>query len=207
MSKGTIVALILRHGSTSLNAQNCYRSWVNVFLSDEGIQQAHAAAKFLKSAKLKQIISSPLTRALSTAELIAREHNLGVQQDGGLFPWHLGMFSGLDKEQNNPALRLFVHNPYVCIPGGESLEDFEQRQFSFWKDALLNARSTGLTLFVTHTSDVTALVNFTEGNEIGEPEFGESVQPGGVAAIYWDGKRYTVEPIFGGEEEAVFGGS
>jgi broad specificity phosphatase PhoE len=95
----------------------------------------------------------------------------------------------------------------VQIPGGESLEDFEQRQFAFWKEALARARTTGLTLFVTHTSDVTALVNFTENNESVEPEFGESVKPGGVGAIYWDGKKHCLEPIFGGEEAAVFGGS
>ena len=204
---GTLVGLVLRHGSTFLNESNCYRSWVNIPLSDEGIQQAHAAARFLQKAPIKQIISSPLQRARTTAEIVAAKHNLCVEQDGGLFPWHLGMFSGLDKEQNNPALRLFVLNPFVQIPGGESLEDFEQRQFAFWKEALARARTTGLTLFVTHTSDVTALVNFTEGNDSVEPEFGESVKPGGVGAIYWDGKNHCVEPIFGGEEAAVFGGS
>jgi probable phosphoglycerate mutase len=176
-------------------------------LDDEGIQEAHAAARFLQKAPIKQIISSPLQRARTTAEIVAAKHNLYVQQDGGLFPWHLGIFAGLNKDQNNAALRLFVHSPYVCIPGGESLEDFEQRQFSYWKEALANAQATGLTLFVTHTSDVTALVNFTEGNENVEPEFGESVKPGGIAAIYWDGKKHCVEPIFGGEEEARFGGS
>jgi hypothetical protein len=117
------------------------------------------------------------------------------------------MFSGIDRDQNNPALRLFVHSPYVVIPGGESLEDFEQRQFAFWKEALTNAQATGLTLFVAHTSNCVALVNFTEGNENIEPELGDSVQPGGIEAIYWDGAKHSVEPIFGGEEDAVFGGS
>ena len=176
-------------------------------MDDTGIQQAHAAARFLQKAPLKQIISSPLTRARSTAEVVAATHSLYVQQDAGLFPWHLGMFSGLDRDQNNAALRLFVHNPYICIPGGESLEDFEQRQFSFWKEALANAQAAGLTLFVTHTSNCVALVNFTEGNEDVEPETGESVEPGGIEAIYWDGKKHCVEPIFGGSEDAVFGGS
>ena len=207
MSERKLVGLALRHGQTLLNFSNCFRGWSPIPLDDVGIQQAHAAAKFLEKAPIKQIISSPLPRARTTAEITASKHGLYVQQDGGLLPWHVGMFGGLDRDQNNPALRLFVHNPYVVIPGGESLEDFEQRQFAFWKDALTNAQSAGLTLFVAHTSNCVALVNFSEGNEDVEPEVGDSVQPGGIEAIYWDGTRYRVDPIFGGDEAAVFGGS
>ena len=207
MSKDLLIGFILRHGETALNATNCFRGWSPVPLDDKGIQQAHAAAKFLKSAALKAVISSPLPRAVTTAEIAASMHGLYVQQTGGLLPWHVGMFGGLDRDQNNPALRLFVHNPYIVIPGGESLEDFEQRQFAFWKEHLARARTTGLTLFVAHTSNCVALVNFSEGNEEVEPELGDSVQPGGVEAIYWTGTRHRVEPVFGGEEEAKFGGS
>lgn len=207
MNGQSLIGFILRHGETILNARDCYRGWSPVPLDDNGIQQAHAAAKFLKSARLKQIISSPLPRARTTAEITASAHGLYVQQDGGLLPWHVGMFGGLDRDLNNPALRLFVNSPYVVIPGGESLEDFEQRMFAFWKEGLANARATGLTLWVAHTSNCVALVNFSEGNESVEPELGDSVQPGGVEAIYWDGTRYWVEAIFGGEDEAVFGGS
>lgn len=207
MSDRTLVGLILRHGETELNRNNCFRGFSLVPLDDNGIQQAHAAAKFLKTAPLKQIISSPLPRAVTTASIVAAGHGLYVNQNGGLLPWHVGMFGGLDRDQNNPALRLFVQSPYVVIPGGESLEDFEQRMFAFWKEGLANARATGLTLWVAHTSNCVALVNFSEGNESVEPELGDSVQPGGVEAIYWDGTRYWVEAIFGGEDEAVFGGS
>jgi probable phosphoglycerate mutase len=207
MSQRTLVGLALRHGQTLLNKNDCYRGWSPVPLDDKGIQQAHAAEKFLRTAPIRQIISSPLPRAVSTAAIVAAKHGLYVQQTGDLLPWHVGMFGGLDREQNNPALRLFVHNPYVVIPGGESLEDFEQRQFAFWKDALATARPAGLTLYVAHTSNCVALLNFSEGNESVEPELGDSVQPGGIEAIYWDGSRHKVEPIFGGEENAVFGGS
>jgi probable phosphoglycerate mutase len=207
MSKGKLIGFILRHGETELNASNCFRGWSPVPLDDNGIQQAHAAAKFLQKAPLVRIVSSPLPRARTTAEIVASKHSLYVVQEGGLLPWHVGMFGGLDRDQNNPALRLFVQNPYIVIPGGESLEDFEQRQFAFWKEHLGLAKATGLTLFVAHTSNCVALVNFTEGNENVEPEVGDSVEPGGVEAIYWDGTRYKVEPIFGGDEQAVFGGS
>jgi len=203
-----LVALIARHGQTIANKTECFRGWIDFPLDDTGIKQAHDAQKFIHKFDLKYIICSPLCRATVTAEIIAKPHGIPVWQNSGLFPWRIGIFAGQPKEENNDALRLFVDNPYVRIPGGgESLDEYEERQFSFWKPALEGARKTGLTLFVAHTSNVTALVNFTEGAHEIEPEFGDSVKPGGVGAIYWDGKKHRVEPVFGGEEEACFGGS
>lgn len=205
---GKLVALIARHGQTVGNLQNLFRSWRDYPLDDTGISQAHKQAKYLAKAKIKRVVSSPLVRALHTAEIIASPHKLPVYQHRGLLPWNLGVFSGIDREENNDALRLFVENYGVKVPGGQSLEEFEGEKFLFFKNDLSLAHETGLTLYVSHTSVVIALVNCTDGARNAEPEMGgETVKPGGIAAIYWDGKRHKVEPVFGGEEEAVFGGS
>ncbi|MDE2102979.1 MAG: histidine phosphatase family protein, partial [Patescibacteria group bacterium] len=170
--------------------------------------QAYAMAKFLKKFQIKRIACSPLMRAFATAHIVGAEANVVPQETRDLFPWRLGIFTGLPKKDNQEALRLFVQSPLVSIPNGESLDDFEGRQFAFWAPALQASHtSSGLDLFVCHTSNVTALVNFTEGADNVEPEFGDSVKPGGVGAIYWDGKKHRVEPIFGEEEKAQFGGS
>ena len=201
----TLVALILRHGETELNANGSFRSWLDIPLNDDGIQQARDAAKFLKKFNIRHIITSPLLRAFVTADICSG--GTLVYQHRGLFPWRLGIFSGLPRDENQDALRLFVKSPNVSIPGGESLQDFEDRQFAFWETALRGARQNGLTLFVAHTSNVVALENFANDEDQGEPENSESVKPGGVAAIHWDGQYHRVEPIFGQPELAKFGGS
>ena len=203
----TLIGLILRHGETAVNAEGLFRSWSDPPLTDQGKQQAAAASKFLQKFPIKHVITSPLLRAFVTADYAAAPHGVRVFQHRGLFPWRLGIFTGLSKTEYQPALRLFVQNPEVCVPEGESLQDFEDRQYTFWTAALKMARKEGLTLYVAHTSNVTALENFTEGMEKTEPEFGESVKPGGVGAIYWNGKNHRLEPIFGQPEVAQFGGS
>ena len=203
----TLIGLILRHGETAANREGLFRSWSDPPLNDEGKRQAIAAAQFLKQFQIQHVISSPLLRAFVTADYAAAPHGLQVFQHRGLFPWRLGIFTGLAKDEYQPALRLFVQNPGVCVPEGESLSDFEDRQWAFWKAALEMARKGGLTLYVAHTSNVTALENFTEGMEEIEPELGESVKPGGVGAIYWNGSNHRVDVIYGQEEAAVFGGS
>lgn len=201
------MGFLLRHGSTELNEKKCFRSWLDIPLSDEGLQQARQAAQFLKKYPLKHVICSPLLRAFVTADIAAAPHKLQVFQHRGLFPWRLGIFSGLSKDENQGALRLFVRNPTISIPEGECLMDFESRQFAFWNAALKMARTAGLTLYVAHTSNVVSLQNFTQDGESLEPEDADTVKPGGVAAIYWNGKNHRVEPVFGQAEVAVFGGS
>lgn len=204
-----LVAYVLRHGQTALNASNCFRSWNDPALDKTGLEQAREARDFLKDKNLRHVISSPLLRAFVTADVAAGPHKLQVYQHRGLFPWRLGVFSGLRREGNNDALRLFVENAHVTVPNGESLLDFEARQFAFWKAALEMARVDGLTLYVAHTSNLVALESFTseDGRRV-EPELGsETVNPGGIAAIYWNGKSHRVDPVFGMVEVAKFGGS
>lgn len=198
-------ALVLRHGEASANAMGIFRSWLDVPLTDRGIEQAKAAARFLKRYPIKRIISSPLLRAFVTADIVAA--GLPVWQHRGLFPWRLGVFSGLPKDANQDALHLFVENPSVMLPGGESLEAFEDRQHAFWEAALKSSREIGLTLFVCHNSVVTALVNLTRGARDIEPVSGENIKPGGVAEVWYNGKNHEVRPVFGTAEVAQFGGS
>lgn len=206
--KERLVGLIARHGESSLNASNCFRSWLDVPLNRQGLDEAHAAAKFLEAYQVRQVICSPLLRAFVTADILAGPHKLHVTQHRGLFPWRLGIFSGLPKAENQAALRLFVKNPAVTVPSGESLTAFEDRQFAFWSAALKLARVQGLTLYVAHTSNVTALQSFCEDQPSGmEPEDTDTVRPGGVCAIWFDGKTHRVEPVFGQAEQAQFGGS
>lgn len=204
--KEKLVALILRHGETLLNAQNCYRSWIDVPLNDRGITQAEEAAKFLSKFPIKRVLCSPLLRAFVTADIAAKPHKLRVGQTRGLFPWRLGVFSGRSKKENQSALKLFVASRDVAIPDGESLNAFEDRQFAFFA-ASLGKGDQPLTLYVCHTSNVAALQNFTDEENRGEPEDSDMVQPGGVLAVYWDGKLHRAEPVFGAAEPAQFGGS
>jgi phosphohistidine phosphatase len=70
----------LRHGlaESSWNGDDFHRP-----LTDEGRTQMEKAAKTMKAVglELDRIFSSPLTRALETAELVARRLNLTVDED------------------------------------------------------------------------------------------------------------------------------
>ncbi|MCB9493297.1 MAG: histidine phosphatase family protein [Epsilonproteobacteria bacterium] len=61
----------IRHGQTDWNLQGLAAGQSDVELNKTGLQQAHDAATLLESTKFTNIASSPLKRALKTAEIIA----------------------------------------------------------------------------------------------------------------------------------------
>jgi broad specificity phosphatase PhoE len=68
-------------------------------LDETGRRQAEAAALRLKGEQVAAIYSSPLKRALQTAEPIAKQLKLAVQPLEGLIDIDFGSFQGLSSEE------------------------------------------------------------------------------------------------------------
>lgn len=63
----------IRHGQSELNAAGRYAGHTETPLTEEGRQQARAAGQLAKKHNIEYIISSPLGRALETAQIVAAE--------------------------------------------------------------------------------------------------------------------------------------
>ena len=64
--------ILVRHGETVWNVEKIYRGRTDVNLDEVGIKQAKLLGKYLSNWELEAIYSSPLKRALDTANIIAR---------------------------------------------------------------------------------------------------------------------------------------
>lgn len=132
-----LIAILARHGETTLNETNCFRSMLDPPLNSDGIADADRVAGIIsRKYKIYKITSSPLLRAIQTADTIAEKFGMKVKQDRGLLPWGLGFLAGRDKELYDPILQLYVSNPELEIPEGQSLRQFEERIEDFFKSAL-----------------------------------------------------------------------
>ena len=69
---------LVRHGETDHNAKKLLVSITYVPLNEKGREQARLLAKRLKNEQIDVIISSPLSRARETAEIIAEQHGKKV---------------------------------------------------------------------------------------------------------------------------------
>ena len=88
---------VIRHGETNFNKEQRISGQSDETLNEQGKKQALEFAHYLKEQKSAYdlIISSPLTRAKETAEIIAQELNLQVEYDDLLKERNFGELDGL----------------------------------------------------------------------------------------------------------------
>jgi broad specificity phosphatase PhoE len=145
--------ILARHGETVWNVEKIYRGRADVNLDEVGIKQAELLGKYLSNWKLEAIYSSPLKRALDTANIVARYQKIGVHVAEGFIDFDYGEWQSLPEEEVKrlyPALLNEWHNnPHkVRMPGGESLEDVRKRAIEVVDDVL--SKYHGNVVLVSH---------------------------------------------------------
>ena len=91
--------ILARHGETEWNVSEIFRGRIDVELNDTGSKQAQLLAEYLSQKKIEAVYSSPLQRALRTAEVIARHHKLEVAITPGLIDLDFGKWQGLSHQE------------------------------------------------------------------------------------------------------------
>jgi broad specificity phosphatase PhoE len=145
--------ILARHGETVWNVEKIYRGRTDVNLDEVGIKQAELLGKYLSNWELEAIYSSPLGRALDTANIIARYQKIGVHITEGLVDFDYGKWQSLPEQEVKrlyPTLHNEWHNnPHkVRMPGGESLEDVRMRAVEVVNDVL--SKYQGSAVLVSH---------------------------------------------------------
>jgi alpha-ribazole phosphatase len=127
---GTTVWLI-RHGIPEGMEGRCYGQY-DVGLSSEGFRQAESAAKRIQKETITRILSSPLRRAVETAQVFAKHHQLDVQVIDGFSEIHFGDLEGLQYEEiqtRYPSVfESWMTRPTETqFPNGETFEQLRTR--------------------------------------------------------------------------------
>jgi broad specificity phosphatase PhoE len=124
--------ILVRHGETEWNVDEIFRGRIDIELNETGIRQAELLAECLSKIKIEAIYSSPLKRAMKTAEIISGYHKLDVDIATGLIDFNFGKWQGLShQEVKDKYKELYAawtnHPEQVKTPGGESLDDVRKR--------------------------------------------------------------------------------
>jgi probable phosphoglycerate mutase len=125
--------VLVRHGQTAWNREERFRGRANLSLDGTGYAQAHAAARrILSSWRVAVVCSSPLPRAVQTAEAIANRCGVQVQPYASLIDMEFGEWQGLTPEEvaaGYPEQHgLWLATPQKArIPGGETLGAVRRR--------------------------------------------------------------------------------
>jgi broad specificity phosphatase PhoE len=124
--------LLVRHGETEWNAEEIFRGRADVNLNEKGFVQAKLLGEYLSNSRLEAVYSSPLQRALRTAETIARPHSLSVRTEPALVDLDYGEWQGMPLTEVKKIYKgLYIKwektPESVKFPGGEGLDDVKNR--------------------------------------------------------------------------------
>jgi len=124
--------ILIRHAETCWNAQRRLQGGgSDIALSDLGLKQAAKLALFLKNENMDAIISSPLKRALVTAQTVASQHQLPVKTHDGLKEIGVGELEGLPLSSLGSTfgqlLMEWWRRGSQRLPGGESVAELQKR--------------------------------------------------------------------------------
>ncbi len=132
---------LLRHGETAYNADgNRYCGRTDIDLTEKGTQQANLVNSQLKGMSFDAVYSSPLKRALYTAEIASGLKT--VQTDERIIEVDFGEWEGKTKEEfiaeNEGLWTDWMNNPGSTKAGatGENASDVVSRVDDFYKEML-----------------------------------------------------------------------
>lgn len=121
---------LIRHASCNGLGQTLWGRKQGVCLNEKGEMQAQRLANRFQNVTLNAIYSSPLERALQTADVLARNMNLEVKKSAAANEINFGEWTGKTFEElsrDEQWRRFNCHRSMTTIPGGESFLEVQTR--------------------------------------------------------------------------------
>lgn len=189
--------VMVRHGETDGQSSVRFHGSSDVPLSEEGREQARAAAARLRTEVFEVVLASPLRRSWEAAKIIAGDAPIRLESD--FREIHFGRWEGLTAEEieaSDPVLYRDwqARSPGFEYPGGERRKDFEERVSRGL--ARIDAGGARFALLVLHKGVIRTIAEQLLGSplEPGEPSLGGMVSASRTADGRWHRGRHSSNP-------------
>ena len=132
--------ILLRHGRTTANAGGVLAGWTpGVRLDETGLAQVQAVGERLAKVPLATVVSSPLERCRQTADAVAADRDLEVQDDERLGEARYGDWTGrtIKELAKDPLWKVVQQHPSAAVfpgPEGEGLAQMQARAVAAVRD-------------------------------------------------------------------------
>lgn len=180
---------LVRHGITDWHREGKLLGQRDIALNEEGLAQAEHAAEGVAGLQIAEVLSSPLLRALQTAEIIGKRTGIEIARDPRLVDFRVGKWEGMTYQQISASdeYQRFLADPFSeRIPGGESLQEVRRRAVSAIEQALEDNPTGEHICVVTHAGVIRVLLT----HYIGSPPANYHrirVSPGSVSVLSFAG--------------------
>lgn len=147
---------LIRHGESEGNLQRRIQGWQDFPLTNRGRRQAaRLAERLAEEAEIEAIITSPLARAATTAEIISAVLGLPIRYDDRLKEYNFGPIEGLTRDeirQQYPVVWAAwqLNEFWQPLPGEEGETTFEKRIQAAIDDIVANLDEDSAVAVVMH---------------------------------------------------------
>ena len=155
--------IFLRHGQAENNTKKILAGRSpGVDLTQVGIQQAEQSGKMLESLNISAIYSSPIDRALQTAEIVGNHCDLEPLTDDRLIELDMGKFTKMPYDEifakhGNVFLKFYEGSNEVSENGVETFANVQKRVFDM-VDFVVNKHKNENVVLVTHMDPIKAMI-------------------------------------------------
>jgi len=116
------VIYILQHGETEWNVADIYQGLKSSPFTERGRAQIRKAAQYFTDKNIEKLFSSPLERAVQTAEVVAKTIGLEIEIIPSFYEIDCGSFEGKSRQVYKKEKGIESK-----FPGGESFADVYKR--------------------------------------------------------------------------------
>lgn len=155
--------LLVRHGATTLSAEDRFAGSTDVALSDEGRHQAARLGARLADDAIAAVYCSPMRRTMETAAIIAADHQLPPVTRPGLREIDHGHWEGLTRQEverrfGDEYVR-WEEDPFTVAPsGGECGVDVMARALPVIR-AIIESHQGQNVLVVSHKATIRLVIS------------------------------------------------
>lgn len=178
--------IIFRHGQSEWNLQNKFTGWVDVELTEKGIQEAKNAGEKLKPYEFDYAYASDLKRAQNTLKLALEvaEKTVPTTFNQALNERMYGDLQGLDKTETakkfgDEQVKIWRRSFDIAPPNGESLKDTANRVIPYFQSEIEPKLKAGKNIVIAaHGNSLRALIMHLENmtpEQILEFEIGTAI--------------------------------
>lgn len=175
---GTIIYLT-RHGETEWNIEKRLQGRGDSPLTENGIQRAKELRDRIKNIDIDVIYSSPIKRALNTANILRGNKNIDIVTDDRLMEMCFGDYEGkkidiIQKENPNWDIKLIMQgNVEICSPNGENLKEVRERISKLMNKIIAENMGKSI-LIVTHGITLKALMYYFKDKDVNSEVMGQA---------------------------------
>lgn len=184
---------LLRHGQTDWNINFLLQGITDIPMNQTGIEQVKLAAKAIRAEDWDVVLTSPLSRARQTAEIIASQHGYTeIIEQELLIERSFGEAEGLSHEQWRAK-----YSNLDVIPGGESRTQLAERS-RLLLETISQELAGKRVLAISHGALIRTLIAIASNNEL--PRDGERLGNASLNVVKhsdnsWQVVNYSLEPL------------